>query len=284
MGGAALAEAQSAASGRRGSSVAAEEARLNRRSSENRMMARNGNGYNKSPRILPRRQSESIRDAENGRRSSESFYDNGRGASPIPNHVCNSTAKPPSFSRKASEHLNLERRGSYSDPTHSSIARRESSLSRRGSGAGFEPPPRRDSSGGYNSLPRRGSSFGVSQERRGSSARRKSEDIDPAELQRRRMSEAGLRRQSATEVVLNECTDHLMVGQEVWVDGTKKGRIAYLGSVHFSKGEMAGVHLDQPVGKNNGTVGGILYFQTQPRHGVFSRLHRLALRPLQSEE
>ena len=25
----------------------------------------------------------------------------------------------------------------------------------------------------------------------------------------------------------------------------------------------------------------ILYFQTQPRHGVFSRLHRLALRPLQ---
>merc|ERR1712072_589531 len=108
----------------------------------------------------------------------------------------------------ASEHLNLERRGSYSDPTHSSIARRESSLSRRGSGAGFEPPPRRDSSGGYNSLPRRGSSFGVSQERRGSSARRKSEDIDPAELQRRRMSEAGLRRQSATEVVLNECTDH----------------------------------------------------------------------------
>ena len=111
------------------------------------------------------------------------------------------------------------------------------------------------------------------------------------------MSEAGLRRQSATEVVLNENTDMLMVGQEVWVDGSKKGRIAYLGSVHFSKGEMAGIHLHEPVGKNNGTVGGILYFQvmimmivmmiiilyfqTQPRHGVFSRLHRLALRPLQ---
>ena len=75
------------------------------------------------------------------------------------------------------------------------------------------------------------------------------------------MSEAGLRRQSATEVVLNENTDMLMVGQEVWVDGSKKGRIAYLGSVHFSKGEMAGIHLDEPVGKNNGTVGGILYFQ-----------------------
>ena len=31
-----------------------------------------------------------------------------------------------------------------------------------------------------------------------------------------------------------------MVGQEVWVDGTKKGRIAYIGTVHFAKGEMAG--------------------------------------------
>ena len=103
-------------------------------------------------------------------------------------------------------------------------------------------------------------------------------------LQRRRMSEAGLRRQSATDVVLNENTDMLMVGQEVWVDGNKKGRIAYLGSVHFSKGEMAGVHLEEPRGKNNGTVGGILYFQTQPRHGLFSRLHRLALRPLPSDK
>jgi len=270
MGGAALAD-------RRGSSVATEDPSLNRRASENRLGIRNGNGYTKhpssvSPRLgMPRRQSEHL--TENGRRSSESFHDNGR-ASPIPSHVCNSN-KPPSFSRKQSEHLNLERRGSYSDATHSSMARqRENSLSRRGSGAGFE----RRESYGYNSLPRRSSGVGV--ERRGSSARRKSEDIDPAELQRRRMSEAGLRRQSATDVVLNDNPDMLMVGQEVWVDGNKRGRIAYLGTVHFSKGEMAGVHLDEPIGKNNGTVGGILYFQTEPRHGLFSRLHRLALRPL----
>merc|ERR1712012_1414381 len=264
---------------RRGSSVANEDALLNRRASENRM--RNGNGYSKHPSSVsprpgmsPRRPSEQW--SGDGRRSSESFYENGR-ASPIPNHVCNnSSSKPPSFSRKASEHLNLERRGSYSDATHAS-RQRESSIGRRGSGAGFE---RRES--GYNSLPRRGSGAGA--ERRGSSARRKSEDIDPAELQRRRMSEAGLRRQSATDVVLNENTDMLMVGQEVWVDGNKRGRIAYLGSVHFSKGEMAGVHLEEPRGKNNGTVGGILYFQTQPRHGLFSRLHRLALRPLPSDK
>ena len=282
MGGAALAE-------RRGSSAAPEDfsagRREGRRASDNRLAGaagRNGNGYSKhpassvsssvSPRLgLGRRQSDHLVDG--GRRSSESYYEGGR-ASPLPGHVCNNTNKPPSFSRKPSD-FNLERRGSYSDATHASLQRqRESSAGRRGSGAGTE----RRESAGYNSLPRRGSAPGV--ERRGSSARRKSEDIDPAELQRRRMSEAGLRRASATDVVLNENTDMLMVGQEVWVDGSKKGRIAYIGTVHFSKGEMAGIHLDEPIGKNNGTVGGILYFQTQPRHGVFSRLHRLSLRPL----
>lgn len=266
MGGGVLAD-------RRGS-TANEEQMLNRRASENRLgINRNGKPQAISPRLgMPRRQSENH--IENGRRSSESVYDNGR-ASPIhPNHVCNNT-KPPSFSRKQSEHLNMERRGSYSDATHSSMAKREHSLTRRGSGAGFE---RRGSGSGYDSLTRRGSGAGL--ERRGSSARRKSEDIDPAELQRRRLSEAGLRRSSATDIVLNDNTDNLMVGQEVWVDGTKKGRIAYIGTVHFSKGEMAGVHLDEPIGKNNGTVGGILYFQTEPRHGLFSRLHRLALMPL----
>ena len=273
MGGAALAE-------RRGSSAAPEDFSGGRRASDNRLAAgRNGNGYSKhppassvSPRLgLGRRQSDQL--ADGGRRSSESYYEAGR-ASPLPGHLCNNTNKPPSFSRKPSD-LNLERRGSYSDATHASLQRqRESSATRRGSGAGTD----RRESYGYNSLPRRGSASGV--ERRGSSARRKSEDIDPAELQRRRMSEAGLRRASATDVVLNENTDMLMVGQEVWVDGSKKGRIAYIGTVHFSKGEMAGIHLDEPIGKNNGTVGGILYFQTQPRHGIFSRLHRLSLRPL----
>ena len=129
MGGAALAEAEAR---RRGSSVAGEDALNNRRASGVR------NGYSKhpssvSPRLgMPRRPSEQLAREENGRRSSESFYDNGR-ASPIPSHVCSTSTKPPSFSRKASEHLNLERRGSYSDATHSSMQRqRESSLSRRG--------------------------------------------------------------------------------------------------------------------------------------------------------
>lgn len=110
-------------------------------------------------------------------------------------------------------------------------------------------------------------------------ARRMSETSEAV----RRMSEAGLRRPSATDVILNENTDQLMVGMRVWVDGNKPGRIAYIGDVHFAKGEMAGIHLDSSSGKNNGTVGGVMYFQCEPKRGVFSRLHRLTFQPMVSE-
>jgi hypothetical protein len=203
---------------------------------------------------LARRQPELLKENGVGRRSSESVLLNGgRSASPLqhPHHICNSAAaKPPSFSRKQSDYLAEGRRGSYCEPTHSSLAKREGSLPRRGSGAGFERRGSTAYSGGYDSLPRRGSAAAAAAsgdnsntfarsravERRASSVtRRNSEDVDPAEMQRRRLSEAGLRRPSATDLVLNENTDLLMVGQEVWVDGTKKGRIAYLGTVHFAK-------------------------------------------------
>ena len=110
--------------------------------------------------------------------------------------------------------------------------------------------------------------------------RKPSNELTMAELQQRRMSEAGLRRPSACDAVLNEDTSSLMVGMTVYVDGNKKGRIAYIGEVHFAKGEMAGIHLDRSIGKNNGTVGGIMYFQCEPKRGVFSRLHRLTREPM----
>jgi hypothetical protein len=198
---------------------------------------------------LAQRRPELLKENGVGRRSSESVLNGGRSASPLlqhPHHICNSSAaKPPSFSRRQSDYLAEGRRGSYCEPTHSSLAKREGSLPRRGSGAGFERRGSTAYSGGYDSLPRRssaasggGDSYARSRavERRPSSlTRRNSEDVDAAEMQRRRLSEAGLRRPSATDLVLNDNTDQLMVGQEVWVDGTKKGRIAYLGTVHFAK-------------------------------------------------
>ncbi len=110
--------------------------------------------------------------------------------------------------------------------------------------------------------------------------RRASSDLSEDELNQRRLSEAGLRRHSTSEQVLNDDTSSLMVGLPVWVDGTKPGRIAFIGDVHFAKGEMAGVHLDRPEGKNNGSVGGVMYFQCEPRRGIFSRLYRLTREPI----
>ena len=48
---------------------------------------------------------------------------------------------------------------------------------------------------------------------------------------------------------------------QVWVGGTKCGRIAFLGETKFAPGEWAGVVLDDALGKNDGSVGGVEYFK-----------------------
>ncbi|KAF2904339.1 hypothetical protein ILUMI_01836 [Ignelater luminosus] len=80
--------------------------------------------------------------------------------------------------------------------------------------------------------------------------------------------------------VLTEDTDSFIIGDRVWVGGTKPGQIAYIGETQFAPGEWAGIALDQPIGKNDGSVGGIRYFQCEPKRGVFSRLTRLTRVPL----
>ncbi|XP_046474834.1 CAP-Gly domain-containing linker protein 1 isoform X1 [Neodiprion pinetum] len=96
----------------------------------------------------------------------------------------------------------------------------------------------------------------------------------------RRLSETGSRRDSDTSVVLTEDTDSFIIGDRVWVGGTKPGLIAYIGETQFAPGDWAGIVLDEPIGKNDGSVAGSRYFQCEPKRGVFSRLTRLTRRPL----
>lgn len=56
--------------------------------------------------------------------------------------------------------------------------------------------------------------------------------------------------------------------------------IQFIGETKFAPGEWAGIVLDDLSGKNDGSVGGIRYFQCQPKKGVFSRLTRLTRQPL----
>jgi hypothetical protein len=182
-------------------------------------------------------------------------------------------------------------------PPRRPSAAAESTLGKRGSDRALPVGPRRPSADTYglsHRSPRlsekRASENGFARRQsEASSGRRPSEDSRRASSSHdgdgdRRMSEAGLRRGSLADVVLNDDTSSLMVGQFVWVDGKHPGRIAFIGQTHFAKGELAGVHLERPIGKNNGTVGGIMYFQCEPHRGIFSRLHRLTREPIIDEE
>ncbi|XP_061513592.1 restin homolog isoform X19 [Anopheles gambiae] len=80
--------------------------------------------------------------------------------------------------------------------------------------------------------------------------------------------------------VLTADTDSFIIGQRVWVGGIRPGQIAYIGETHFAPGEWAGVVLDEPNGKNDGSVAGKRYFQCEAKKGVFSRLTRLTREPL----
>ncbi|XP_013781002.1 dynactin subunit 1-like isoform X2 [Limulus polyphemus] len=68
----------------------------------------------------------------------------------------------------------------------------------------------------------------------------------------------------------------LKVGNRVEVVGKDvKGKVAFIGTTHFSPGKWVGVILDESKGKNNGTVQGKSYFQCPDSHGIFVRQSQL---------
>ena len=82
-------------------------------------------------------------------------------------------------------------------------------------------------------------------------------------------------------IVLTTDTDSFIIGQRVYVNGIKSGVIQFIGETKFAPGDWAGIVLDDLSGKNDGSVGGVRYFQCQPKKGVFSRLTRLTRQPLE---
>ncbi|XP_071865801.1 dynactin subunit 1 isoform X4 [Bombus fervidus] len=68
------------------------------------------------------------------------------------------------------------------------------------------------------------------------------------------------------------------VGQRVEVPGKDcQGVIAYIGHPSFASGKWIGVILDEPKGKNNGTIKGQCYFKCAENHGMFVRQSQLIL-------
>ncbi|XP_058802610.1 dynactin subunit 1-like isoform X2 [Phymastichus coffea] len=70
----------------------------------------------------------------------------------------------------------------------------------------------------------------------------------------------------------------LKIGQRVEIMGKDcQGVIAYIGHPQFAAGKWIGVVLDEPKGKNNGTIKGQIYFKCAENHGMFVRQTQLIM-------
>lgn len=68
------------------------------------------------------------------------------------------------------------------------------------------------------------------------------------------------------------------VGSLVEVIGKgHRGTVAYIGATLFATGKWVGVILDEPKGKNDGTVQGKRYFTSEENHGIFVRQSQVTL-------
>ncbi|XP_015421835.1 PREDICTED: CAP-Gly domain-containing linker protein 4 isoform X2 [Myotis davidii] len=68
----------------------------------------------------------------------------------------------------------------------------------------------------------------------------------------------------------------LKLGDRVVIAGQKVGTLRFCGTTEFASGHWAGIELDEPEGKNNGSVGRVQYFKCAPKYGIFAPLSKIS--------
>ncbi|XP_074600612.1 CAP-Gly domain-containing linker protein 4-like [Brevipalpus obovatus] len=67
----------------------------------------------------------------------------------------------------------------------------------------------------------------------------------------------------------------LQLGDKVVFSGNKSGVLRYCGAVEFASGIWAGIELEEPEGKHDGTYQSVTYFRCKPNHGIFAPISRI---------
>lgn len=89
---------------------------------------------------------------------------------------------------------------------------------------------------------------------------------------------------SPTSNTAQDAASDFSVGERVWVNGNKPGYVQFIGGTQFAPGQWAGIVLDEPIGKNDGSVSGVRYFQCEDLRGIFTRPSKLSHTPLPERE
>ncbi|CAF4743492.1 unnamed protein product [Rotaria sp. Silwood1] len=103
----------------------------------------------------------------------------------------------------------------------------------------------------------------------------KGEDADTTLINTTTAADTSTTTNDQTVLAEPSSSQELVVGDRVVVSGTKHGTLKYLGKIHVAEGIWCGIQLDEPLGKNDGSVSGKRYFTCQQRYGLFSPLGRV---------
>ncbi|KAI8347954.1 hypothetical protein B0O80DRAFT_189907 [Mortierella sp. GBAus27b] len=81
----------------------------------------------------------------------------------------------------------------------------------------------------------------------------------------------------ASPAIAPPSLDDYEIGDRVIVESMAlSGYLRFLGPAEFKTGTWAGIELDTPTGKNDGTVQDVTYFQCRPKHGIFVLAAKIA--------